>query len=109
MLIVCFVILGTQALYLAHRAYKLKCENEGLHDELNEYKNANADSNASFFVQQINTDHPEFNQFNGKWCVTRRTAKPGYDFFTVIKVFADEDDDFNHREAEELCEKLNAR
>ena len=109
MLAVCFAVLGIQALYHAHRACKLQRMNEGLQCQIDEYKKANAASNAVYFVQQINTDHPEFSQFNGKWCVTRRTTKPGYDFFTVIKVFADEDNDFNLREAEELCEMLNSK
>ncbi len=38
-----------------------------------------------------------------------RDANRDFMFCTTIKVFTDEDDDFNLREAEELCEMLNSK
>ena len=73
------------------------------------YRDANRDPNASYHVQRVETDLPEYRQYNGHWGVCRRTANRGFMFCTTIKVFTDEDDEFNRREAEELCEMLNAK
>lgn len=73
------------------------------------YRDANLDPNAFYNVQRVETDRPEYRQYNGCWGVCRRTTNRGFMFCATIKVFTDEDDDFNRREAEELCEKLNAR
>lgn len=39
------------------------------------------------------------------WCVVKLVQ----DNYCMIKAFTDEDDDFNHREAQELCVILNAK
>ena len=41
--------------------------------------------------------------------VVRRVKIDGYEHTTIIKVFSDDDPDFNRREAEELVDKLNEK
>lgn len=38
----------------------------------------------------------------------RRSFSNGREYLTFIKGFNDDDKDFNHREAEELCDILNS-
>lgn len=46
----------------------------------------------------------------GAWYVYRLSCAGGIGMVkTTVKVLSDEDEDFNRREAEELCEILNAR
>ena len=77
--------------------------------QINAYRDANIDPNAFYTVQRVKTDNPEFREYNGCWGVCRRIAKRGYFITTTIKVFTDEDDAFNLREAEELCEMLKSK
>lgn len=77
--------------------------------QINAYRDANHDPNAIYCVQRVETDLPEYRQYNNCWGVCRRTTNRGFMFCTTIKVFTDEDDDFNLREAEELCEMLNSK
>lgn len=77
--------------------------------QINAYRDANRDPNAFYCVQRVETDLPEYRQYNNCWGVCRRTINRGFMFCTTIKVFTDEDDDFNRREAEELCEMLNSK
>lgn len=97
------------ALYHCHRADNLQETNMSLQIKVNGYKDANMDPNAFYQVQRVCTDHPEFDKYNDCWGVCRRISKRGYIFCTTIKVFTDEDDEFNYREAVELCEILNAK
>lgn len=83
--------------------------NKTLHWRIKNYQAANADPKAIYTVKRVVTDDPEFVKYNGKWAVCRMTCKRGYTFKTTIKVFTDEDNEFNQREAEELCEKLNEK
>ena len=48
-------------------------------------------------------------KYHGYWAVCRSSICEGGLYQTCIKVFTDEDDDFNKREAEELCEMLNSK
>lgn len=97
------------ALYQYKKADNLLRTNRSQHIKICAYRDANRDPNATYHVQRVQTDLPEFRQYNGCWGVCRRIANRGYMFATTIKVFTDEDDDFNHREAEELCDKLNEK
>lgn len=72
-------------------------------------KEMRRDPNAIYCVQRVETDLPEYRQYNNCWGVCRHTTNRGFMFCTTIKVFTDEDDDFNLREAEELCEMLNSK
>lgn len=92
-----------------YRADNMLRKNKAQHIQICAYRDANTDPNAFYCVKKIETDNPEFRQYNGLWGVCRMTCKRGYTFQTTIKVFTDEDNDFNLREAEELCEMLNSK
>ncbi len=97
------------ALRKHYAADNLRKKNESLKIKIYGYRDANMDPAAFYQVQRVATDNPEFRKYNGCWGVCRRISKRGYMYATTIKVFTDEDDDFNRREAEELCEILNAK
>lgn len=44
-----------------------------------------------------------------RWVVLRRCFINGSEYHTFIKGFDDEDEEFNRREADELCEILNSK
>lgn len=92
-----------------YRANSLLKKNKDLDSLIYTYRDANADPNGFYSVQRVETDRPEFRQYNGCWGVCRRIAKRGYLTTTTIKVFTDEDDEFNLREAEELRDILNSK
>lgn len=76
-------------------AWKLRC-----------YRNATNVFFPVYSVRQI--DFPG-HIYCGKWAVFRN-AMDGHPFTaSIVKVFTDDDDDFNRREAEELCETLNLK
>lgn len=72
-------------------------------NELNEMFEGLADANEShdvcYFVSYSET---------GDAIVFRRCFNSGREYHTFIKSFTDEDEGFNQREAEELCEMLNS-
>lgn len=84
---------------------KIKVQDE----RIKSYQEANADISAYYSVKQVCTEVPEYKKYNGYWGVCRYTSKGGCIIFTTIKVFTDEDNEFNKREAEELCDKLNEK
>lgn len=51
----------------------------------------------------------EGHEHYGRWAVCRTSIQNGYIHDTCIKVFTDEDDEFNQREAEELVAKIKER
>lgn len=91
-----------------YRADSLLRKNKAQQIEINGYREANIDPNSTYHVMRVNTDSPEFDNYNGCWGVCRYNTKRGRIIATTIKVFTDEDNDFNQREAEELCEMLNS-
>lgn len=92
-----------------YEADNLRKKVESLQVKINDYRDASIEPVAFYLVQRVVTDNPEFRKYNGCWGVCRQIYKRGYIFTTTIKVFTDDDDDFNLREAEELCEILNAK
>lgn len=97
------------AMHFRNRAEIMQRNNLSQQVQINAYRDANRDPKAFYCVQRVETDLPEFRQYNGRWGVCRRIVKRGFMICTTIKVFTDEDDDFNLREAEELCEMLNSK
>lgn len=91
------------------RADSLRRTNNAQRIRLNALRDANIDPEAFYSVQQVATDIPEFRKYNGCWGVCRRISKRGYLITTTIKVFTSDDDSFNLREAEDLCDKLNEK
>lgn len=97
------------AMYYRYRADNILRTSRSQQIQINAYRDANRDPNAIYCVQRVETDLHEYRQYNGCWGVCRRTTNRGFMFCTTIKVFTYEDDDFNLREAEELCEMLNSK
>lgn len=91
------------ALRQSHIADSMTRANKARNVLLSSYKESENDTNPVYGVSRINKPGHEL---FGCWAVYRSTLN-GYR--TVIKVFTDEDDDFNKREAEELCEILNSK
>lgn len=74
-----------------------------------EYRIESAKSpDAMYRVQMAYSDNEEYERYNGKWGVVRVMIENGRIHHTTIKIFTDDDNDFNKREAEELCAMLNA-
>ncbi len=42
-------------------------------------------------------------------CVYRISIQQGRHFYTLVKTFTDDDEDFNRREAQDLCDTLNRK
>lgn len=98
------------ALFYCKRADNLLRTNRSQLIQISAYRDANRDPNkASYHTQRVDTDLPEFRHYNGCWGVCRRITNRGFMITTTIKVFTDYDDDFNRREAEELCDMLNSK
>ncbi len=74
---------------------------------LKRYKAADRDCNAVYSVRRI--ECLEGHEHNGHWAVCRTSIQDGYMHQTCIKVFTDEDDEFNHSEAQELVDKINEK
>lgn len=90
------------ALYIATRTIKRQDK---------EMRELNADINRHFAT----TLHPRAtymattNETCGFAYVIREATIDGHNFTTLIKVFTDEDPDFNRREAEDLAKHLNEK
>lgn len=76
--------------------------------KINRYRLASDDVHPLYTVRRIDANDPA-HEYNGVWAVCRTSLQNGYIHNTCIKIFTDEDDEFNKNEAEELCEKLNER
>ena len=91
-------------------AGKLRTKNTNLRNALGRYKEADCDEKATYTVKRIDTLNENINpEIWGEWAVVRVTIVNGYIHHTLIKVFTDEDDEFNKNEADELCDKLNEK
>lgn len=75
--------------------------------KLKRYKASDRDCNAVYSVLRI--ECLEEHEHNGRWAVCRTSIQDGYMHHTCIKVFTDEDDEFNHSEAQELVDKINEK
>lgn len=75
-------------------------------ERIKAYQDANCKPNAFYSVKRVCTTNPEYEKYNGCWAVCRMVSTNSLIIMTTIKVFTDEDDEFNHNEALELCEKL---
>lgn len=88
----------------ANRRMKELCK------KVQRYREADCDETAFYCVKRLEPYNDNLNpELWGEWSVIRVTTIDGYMHHTLIKVFTDDDDDFNKREAEELCDKLNEK
>ncbi|WP_301345929.1 MULTISPECIES: hypothetical protein [Muribaculaceae] len=92
-----------------YRSDSLLRKNNAQQIQIDAYQDANNDPKAFYSVQRVETDNPEYREYNGHWAICRRIAKRGYLITTTIKVFTDDDDDFNFREASDLLDKLKEK
>lgn len=76
--------------------------------EINRYRLAADDLHPLYTVRRIDADDSA-HEYNGVWAVCRTSWQDGYIHNSCIKIFTDEDDEFNKNEAVELCEKLNEK
>ncbi len=86
-------------------ADSLRRKNKTLKAKIESFRESENDINPVYSVRRIECSGYEL---FGRWAVCRTTINNGYWHASVIKVFIDEDDEFNKREAEELCEMLNS-
>lgn len=104
LLLVTAFSLGRTA-YISRRRFK---QNRQLRAKINRYRMAANDLRPLYTVRRIDAADPE-HEYNGVWAVCRNSWPEGHIHNSCIKIFTDEDDEFNKSEAEELCEKLNER
>lgn len=76
--------------------------------KINRYRLAADDLHPLYTVRRIDADDSA-HEYNGVWAVCRTSCQDGYIHNSCIKIFTDEDDEFNKNEAVELCDKLNEK
>lgn len=81
--------------------------NQLLRNELRQHDEGNVSPHAMYKVERIDATGTVYEGYNGFWAVYRVVFNGPKPYKTLIKPFMDEDDDFNKREAEELCDILN--
>lgn len=97
------IVIALRQYYIADSMMR---ENKTYKARIESYRASKNDTNPGYSVQRIlKQGHELF----GRWAVCRTTYNNGYWHQSVIKVFTDEDDDFNKLEADELCEMLNSK
>lgn len=89
-----------------YAAEHLRLKVKSLNAKIQGYRGSANDCFALYSVKRI--DNVEC-KYHGYWAVCRSSICEGGLYQTCIKVFTDEDDDFNKREAEELSEMLNSK
>lgn len=100
-------LLGVAVMVSALHYRNYKRANKRMKGLLKRYREAACNETAIYCVKRLELYNGTLNpKLRGKWAVIRVT---NYIYDTLIKVFSDDDDDFNHREAKELCDKLNEK
>lgn len=72
------------------------------------YRMAADDLRPIYTVRRIDAED-NAHEYNGVWAVCRTSCQDGFLHNCCIKIFTDEDDEFNKNEADELCDKLNEK
>lgn len=104
LLLVAAFFLGRVAYISGHRATTI-CN---LNSKIKRYRMAADDLQPIYTVRRIDAED-EAHEYNGVWAVCRTSCQDGFLHNSCIKIFTDEDDEFNKNEAEELCDKLNEK
>lgn len=109
-IIVLSALLLVAVFFLGTVAYISGCNSatiSHLKSKLKRYSMAADDVRPLYTVHRIDgVDNAH--EYFGVWAVCRTSYQDGFILNSCIKIFTDEDDDFNHREADELCEILNS-
>lgn len=79
-----------------------------LKSKINRYQSAADDPRPVYTVRRLYAAD-NAHEYNGVWAVCRTSFQDGFIHDSCIKIFTDDDDKFNLKEAQELCEKLNEK
>ena len=104
LLLVAVFFLGSVA-YISGRHATIICN---LKSKIKRYRMAADDFQPIYTVRRIDAEDAE-HEYNGVWAVCRISCQDGFIHNSCIKIFTDEDDEFNKNEADELCEMLNSK
>lgn len=104
LLLVAVFFLGRVA-YISERRYATI---SNLKSKINRYRMAADDLRPTYSVRRIEAED-DAHEYNGVWAVCRTSCQNGFIHNSCIKIFTDEDDEFNKNEAAELCDKLNEK
>lgn len=85
---------------LKGKNHELALDKEHLKCALDRACNSMTDDKITYYASPC-VDSPN-------WVVLRRSFVDGSEYHTFIKLFSDENSEFNQREADELCEILNS-
>lgn len=103
-LLVAVFFLGRVAYISERRSTTIR----NLKEKIKRYRMAADDLQPIYTVRRIDAED-DAHEFNGVWAVCRTSCQNGFIHNSCIKIFTDDDDDFNRREAQELCETLNSK
>lgn len=92
---------------LRHKIKDIKSKNQELFDDKESWKSS-LDKLCSAMTHEDVSYYASPCTSGSRWVVLRRCFINGSEYHTFIKSFNDEDAEFNHREADELCEILNS-
>lgn len=93
---------------LRHKVQDIKFKNQSLFDD-KEILKSSLDKLWSAMTHEDVTYYASPCTSGSRWVVLRRCFINGSEYHTFIKGFDDEDEEFNRREADELCEILNSK
>lgn len=103
-LLVAVFFLGRVAYISERRSTTIR----NLKEKIKRYRMAADDLQPTYIVRRIDAED-NAHEFNGVWAVCRISCQNGFIHNSCIKIFTDEDDEFNKNEADELCDKLNEK
>lgn len=104
LLLIAAFLLGRVAYISDHRSAIIG----NLKSKIKRYRMAADDIHPVYSVRRIDA-LDEAHEYNGAWAVCRTSYQGGDIHQSCIKIFTDEDDEFNKNEADELCDKLNEK
>lgn len=100
-------ITGVVLLYMRNRKAHRRIDT--LENTLDRYGRSDCCIEPRYIASRIREDSEAPQEVKGKWAVARVTIVDGFYRYSCVKVFMDEDNEFNEAEARELCEILNAK
>lgn len=102
LLLICAIVIAIRNQRITNKLQQRVVE---LNSEILRRKCAANDCASSYSFDKL--FHWEEDTLGCYWTVYRAKDIDGNKYITYIKIFTDEDDEFNQREAHELCDKLN--
>lgn len=99
------VALAVTALFL-NGAIK---HHDSLIKDIDEYVDAQNDCEPEYYISRISCNWDDDHPYQGRLAIRRTSIQNGKLYSTCVKVFTDDDEDYNRRQAEELLEKLREK